>query len=138
MKVEERPHGCLADAEGKWRLHPIPVREGNMTVESNFPPRLGFGPAISCHLEAHIRPRFEPRPGFEPGTDPGFSTAIRDRGREIVYYKYPVQTQISDFVPLFLPISTFSEVGHVERSSTCKGWLSSGRADRKGAFELNR
>jgi hypothetical protein len=72
MKVEERPHGCLADAEGKWRLHPIPVREGNMTVESNFPPRRGFGPAISCHLEAHIRPRFEPRPGFEPGTDPGF------------------------------------------------------------------
>ena len=67
MKMEERPHGCLADTKGKWRLHPIPVREGNLTVESNSPPRLGVGPAIPTTWKPTSDPGSNPGQGSSPG-----------------------------------------------------------------------
>jgi hypothetical protein len=97
LKVEERPHGCLAEAGGKWRLHPIPVREGNLTVESNSPPRLGFGPAIYSHLEARTDPVSNPDQGSGPGSDSGFQQRSGIGGGRPFIVNIWSKPKISDF-----------------------------------------
>ena len=72
-------------------MHPIPVREGDLTVESNLPPRLGLGPAFFCQMEP-----------IQSAADPGLQQFGIGRGGPF-YCKNLVQTQPE----LYLLLSRF-------------------------------